>query len=143
MLFYCPLVLLLVFVRVDVTAMARNPSVSLATLFLLALSVCTEATLSYAQEPPPEPPTNSFIICKNQKNVRTIRVEKNTKDGICIAFYTKAGLDKEVGRAQSDVSCLKVIANIKGNLESAGWKCKGHDKVSMTGPPAETSHGTD
>lgn len=75
---------------------------------------------------------NSFIICKNQKNVRTIRVEKDQADNQCVAVYTKAGIDREVGRAQTVNSCFKIIENIKSNLEKADWKCKEHEKVSTT-----------
>lgn len=75
---------------------------------------------------------SQLIMCKNQKNVRTIRVEQDKEDHQCIAVYTKAGIDREVGRAQSLTSCLRIIDNIKGNLEKANWKCKGHDKASMT-----------
>lgn len=76
--------------------------------------------------------SSQFIMCKNQKNVRTIRVEHDKGEDQCVTFYTKAGVDREVGRGQSMVGCLKIIDNIKTNLEKANWKCKGHDKVSMT-----------
>jgi hypothetical protein len=74
----------------------------------------------------------NYILCKNQKTVRTIRIENANSDKKCVAWYTKAGVDKEVCRAQSAANCLKIVDNIKMNLEAANWKCKEVGKVRIT-----------
>jgi hypothetical protein len=75
---------------------------------------------------------NSYVLCRNQKDVRTIRVEKNKSSNIWVAYYTKLGVDKEVARAQTLDSCTKVVENIKDNLTKANWKCKDLQKVSSS-----------
>ncbi len=75
---------------------------------------------------------SSYFLCKNQKTVRTIRIEKDTDENKCVAFYTKAGIDREVGRAQNVSTCEKVVENIKGNLEAANWKCRELGAVRIT-----------
>lgn len=116
----------------------------IATYTTLSVSMVIFSLWAQAQaaieSAPKDHSASQFFLCKNQKNVRTIRVEKSTSaDSQCIAFYTKAGVDREVGRAQSIMSCLKIIDNIKGNLEKANWKCKGHEKVSMTSTQGDSN----
>lgn len=65
-----------------------------------------------------------YVMCKNQNIVRTIRVEREAEEKVCITTYTKNGEDKEVGRVQNSSSCTMFAENIRGNLEKAGWKCR-------------------
>ena len=74
----------------------------------------------------------TYVMCRSNKIVRTIRVERDEKENSCITFYTKAGIDREVGRALKSSSCERIVDNIKGNLESAHWKCREVNRVSMT-----------
>ena len=73
----------------------------------------------------------NYIMCRNQKTVRTIRVEKDDSKE-CVTLYTKAGVDREVGRGQNFNSCTKVAENIRTNLDKAGWKCKEVSNIGMT-----------
>lgn len=66
--------------------------------------------------------TSSYVLCKNKKVVRTIRIQE-IQDG-CVTTYTKAGVDKVVGQGQHLTSCQSFLDNIKGNLEEAAWKCR-------------------
>lgn len=90
------------------------------------LVLCAHAALSG------EKPATTYILCKSQKVVRTIRVEKDPVDRQCVALYTKEGVDSEVGRAQSMASCEKIVDNIKDNLEGANWKCRKFSGVHIT-----------
>jgi hypothetical protein len=63
-----------------------------------------------------------FYICKNQKVVRTLRMDK--KSANCQAIYTKDGVDKVIGSAQKTFSCVEVLDGVKKTLTDAGWKCK-------------------
>lgn len=74
----------------------------------------------------------SYILCKNKKTVRTIRVENDEKANHCVTFYTKDGVDKEVGRAQNANSCVRILSNIKDNLEKANWTCRELESVSIS-----------
>jgi hypothetical protein len=75
------------------------------------------------------------VLCRNKKTVRTLRVEKQ-KDGY-ITLYTKAGVDREVGRGQSLVSNKNILGNIRTNLEGAGWKCQDLQNFSVLESPAQ------
>ncbi len=75
---------------------------------------------------------SSYFLCRNQKTVRTIRIENDQDDKQCVTVYTKAGVDKEVARAQNPNNCQKILENIKTNLEAASWKCKEISDVRVT-----------
>ncbi|MBC7370304.1 MAG: hypothetical protein H7326_01995 [Bdellovibrionaceae bacterium] len=63
------------------------------------------------------------IICKNDKQVRTLRTDKVT-DGGCRAVYTKQGVDQVVGSSIRKNGCETILENIRRNLEGNVWKCK-------------------
>jgi hypothetical protein len=72
-----------------------------------------------------------YVICKNNKTVRTIRIEKSNSAGTCSTTYTKAGIDRIVGSGRSVSGCIKILENVKGNLEEADWRCRVAPKVSI------------
>lgn len=87
--------------------------IALALLFLLPNSfaqAAVEAPLKY-------------VLCKNHKMVRTIRVDKD-EDGSCKTQYTKSGEDRMVGFGVNDSTCTGFLKNIQSNLEQARWDCK-------------------
>jgi hypothetical protein len=83
---------------------------------LIFLGLVFWATSSFAQSK-----NEAFVLCRNKKTVRTIRVEKQNQAFQTI--YTKAGVDKTVGEAQWYESAFTILKNIKTNLEGAGWSC--------------------
>lgn len=85
----------------------------------------------FAEEKP------NFLICRNQNNVRIVKIEKETNGPHCIAKYSKSGNEKEVGRALNGDSCLKIMENIKINLEKSNWKCKETTNVTITSTVGE------
>ena len=62
-----------------------------------------------------------YVICKNQKIVRTIRVE--CQKGECDTIYTKDGTDRVEGSNNNVLGGQKILGNIQANLEKAAWKC--------------------
>lgn len=64
-----------------------------------------------------------FILCKHDKIVRTLRIEK-ADDSRCKAIYTKQGVDQVIGSAQNESSCEGFVAGVKKNLEEASWRCR-------------------
>jgi len=75
---------------------------------------------------------STYVICRNDKLVRTIRVD--LKKGVCKAIYTKNGQDDIVGRSGAPDICYSVVNKIRTNLEKTVWKCKdvNPDRVSFT-----------
>lgn len=68
---------------------------------------------------------NSYVLCKNQKNVRTIRVTNDEKQkGSCVVTYSKAGIDEIVGTNRNLEGCKSVLKGIQNNLEASKWNCR-------------------
>lgn len=84
-------------------------------LATLVLSTAMGTSAFAAQDP-------VFYMCRNKKTVRTIQVKKNGAE--CITTYTKMGVDRDMASGKNYDSCVKVLNNIKENIEKAGWKCK-------------------
>lgn len=64
---------------------------------------------------------SNYYICKNDKIVRTLRVEK--KEGRCRSLYTKRGRVQEIGSGMNFGSCVKIVNDVKKNLTDNGWTC--------------------
>jgi hypothetical protein len=86
-------------------------------------------------------PRPNFVLCRNQKNVRTVNIEMDPSGQRCIAKYSKDGVAKEVGRGLNYESCIKVMENIKVNLEKSNWKCKEitNEIITSTAPAAPSA----
>ena len=80
-----------------------------------------------------EKKARSFVLCKNQKNIRTIRITSDEKehDG-CIITYSKSGIDEIVGGSHSMSSCKTVLKNIQTNLETSHWACRSVESARIT-----------
>lgn len=65
-----------------------------------------------------------YVLCKNQKTVRSLRIRDATSQKGCEVVYTKDGVSRVEGVGQSFEGCLKILENIKSNLEKAWWKCQ-------------------
>lgn len=72
----------------------------------------------------------AFVLCRNKKTVRTIRVEKKNQEFQTI--YTKSGVDKTVGQASGYLSAFTIMKNIEANLKGAGWSCADIEKFEVT-----------
>ncbi len=86
-----------------------------ALTFFLASMASAEQTV--------EVENKSYWICKNQKQVRTIRVHVD-QAGICSTYYSKQGEEKVVGSGRNHDSCQNFLNNIKTNLEKSSWTCR-------------------
>ncbi len=87
--------------------------------------------ISYAEEKPTtvpalaqeeKPITDYFILCKNLKIVRTLRVESTPQK--CTTIYTKLGEDRSIGSSQRPALCRDFAHQVRDTLVNAGWKCK-------------------
>ncbi len=78
----------------------------------------------------------SYWICKNQKDVRTIRVHVGTS-GMCSTYYSKQGTEKVVGSGRNQESCHNFLNNIKTNLEKSNWACRDISTTRITASTEE------
>src|SRR5687768_9089526 len=63
------------------------------------------------------------VMCRNSREVRTLRIEKDPKGG-CITIYTKYGKDQNIGKAQNPQSCVDILKRVETTLTAADWKCR-------------------
>ena len=79
---------------------------------------------------------SAFVLCKNQKNVRTIKIlpdksielEPKTAGAKplngCAVSYSKSGVDEVVGTNKSLDTCKSILKSIQFNLETSKWSCR-------------------
>lgn len=82
----------------------------------------TEAAGAATATPDEEVPKVGYYLCKLGRQVRSLRVE--VKDSGCKAYYTKQGVDQEVGKSGDRDLCYRVTNRIRKNLELGDWKCR-------------------
>ncbi|MGE0634787.1 MAG: hypothetical protein AB7O96_20415 [Pseudobdellovibrionaceae bacterium] len=98
-------------------------------LFFLFLASVGETAESPAAK---NSDVDAYVLCRNEKTVRTIRVNQAKGDG-CVTLYTKAGVDSQVGQARNFNSCRQVLDKIRQNLENHSWACKDVSNASISG----------
>jgi len=84
-----------------------------------------EKTETPSASVPTEPKSTAeyFVICRNLKVVRTLRVEVTPEK--CTAIYTKLGQDRSIGSSQRGTSmCRGFVDQVRDTISKAGWKCK-------------------
>jgi len=86
--------------------------------------------LVWAQGQTVEVENKLYWMCKNRKEVRTIRVQ--IEAGVCSTFYSKAGDEKVVGSGKNHDSCVNFLNNIKTNLEKSNWACRDISATRIT-----------
>lgn len=67
--------------------------------------------------------TERMVICRSTQAVRTLRIEKGSGSH-CQTFYTKAGVDQNIGKSQNVESCMEYLNKVRETLEKAQWACK-------------------
>lgn len=65
----------------------------------------------------------SLILCKQNKMVRTLRVETD-EDQKCRAIYTKQGIDENIGSGSTASGCDGFVEGVRKTLEEAQWNCR-------------------
>lgn len=75
---------------------------------------------------------STFVLCKNQKNVRSIRILPDGTQKNCTITYSKGSEEEVVGENSSMTGCKSILKNIQANLESSKWNCKTFEKASVT-----------
>lgn len=67
--------------------------------------------------------SSSYLLCKNQKIVRTLRIIE-TKDSGCVTKYSKLGVEKTIAQGTVRASCEKIMMDVKNTLERGWFKCR-------------------
>jgi hypothetical protein len=73
----------------------------------------------------------AFVLCKSQKNVRTIRILPEKAES-CTITYSKGGNEEVVGANRSLRTCKSILKSIQTNLESAKWNCRNVETAHLT-----------
>ncbi len=98
------------------------PKIEVKWIFLLLFVMVGFQTQAQTEAPKAEDLEVS-VICRNKKEVRTLRVEKDPA-GKCSTIYTKLGRDQNIGLATNESSCTEILQKVRVNLEAADWKCR-------------------
>jgi hypothetical protein len=100
---------------------------ALATAISFLVSFAVPAHAAVDQKP------SAFVLCKNKKNVRTIRVlpEGRGQDN-CTITYSKGGSEEVVGSNRSLGTCKSILKNIQMNLETSNWNCRSVQSALVT-----------
>ena len=100
------------------------------SLKLIATLICVAVSFGAAAEGAVEVENKAYWLCKNRKEVRTIRVQVD--NGICTTFYSKLGSEKNVGSGKNNESCENFLNNIRTNLEKSNWNCRDISATRIT-----------
>lgn len=104
---------------------------SLNSLFKILFLVSALIAPGFATaESTVEVENKSYWLCKNRKEVRTIRVQID--GAVCTTFYSKLGAEKNVGSGKNHDSCVQFLNNIKTNLEKSNWNCRDISATRIT-----------
>lgn len=90
---------------------------------IVLFSLFAGSGFTWAAEQVVEVQNKTYWLCKNKKEVRTIRVSVNAA-GVCTTYYSKLGEEKVVGSGKNHASCENFLANVKSNLEKSNWNCR-------------------
>lgn len=77
----------------------------------------------------------AFVLCKNEKTVRTLRIEE-LEDARCQAYYTKQGVDQVIGTSQNKTFCEDYVVSVRKKLEDAKWNCRDIKESRVSTIPA-------
>lgn len=88
-----------------------------AIILFLAFVGCSFVVDASVQQKP-----SQFVMCKNQKAVRTIRITPDSSG--CTTTYSKGGVDEIVEDNSQIAKCRDRLKALQENLESSRWSCK-------------------
>lgn len=74
----------------------------------------------------------AFVLCKNKKDVRTIRVTSDSKSANCTTTYSKGGVDEVVGMNRSVDACRSILDSVRSNLENSNYNCRNVSNATTT-----------
>lgn len=76
---------------------------------------------------------STFVLCKNKKDVRTLRIlPESDKPENCKITYSKGGSEETMGSNRSLNSCKSILKSIQANLEASNWSCRSVQTAHVT-----------
>jgi hypothetical protein len=104
-----------------------------AIIIFLAFVGCSFAVDAAVQQKP-----SQFVMCKNQKAVRTIRVTPDSAG--CKTTYSKGGVDTVVENNSKIGACRDRLKSLQEDLQASRWTCKQQKaEVTISGELASTT----
>ncbi len=74
---------------------------------------------------------SAFVLCKNQRNVRTIRILPEEKD-TCSVTVSKGGTEEVIGSKRSIETCRTMLRSVQNTLEDEKWSCRSVRSAQVT-----------
>ena len=99
--------------------------------FLLGVAIAWLLPCHLFAESAPEVANKAYWLCKNRRDVRTIRIQVSAQ-GVCSTIYSKEGSEKLVGSGKSQESCVNFLNNVKANLEKSNYTCRDIGDTKIT-----------
>ncbi len=101
-----------------------------AIIVFLAFVGCSFVVDASIQQKP-----SQFVMCKNQKAVRTIRITPDQEG--CKTTYSKGGVDEVVENNSQIGKCKDRLKSLQENLQASNWTCKQkRSEVTISGEVA-------
>lgn len=108
--------------------MIRFSKVVLLASFLFLTVTSLSAAKAVVEEK-----ASTFVLCKNKKDVRTLRIlPESDKPEHCRITYSKGSVEQTMGANRSLNSCKSILKSIQGNLEAANWSCRSVQTAHVT-----------
>lgn len=73
---------------------------------------------------------SQFVMCKNQRAVRTIRITPDETG--CKTTYSKGGVDEVVEDNSKISKCRDRLKALQESLQASRWNCKSAQKAEIT-----------
>ena len=101
--------------------------------FMIAISAVAVSFAVSQAKASVDQKASAFVLCKNKKDVRTIRVlPDGQKADNCTITYTKGSVEEVVGSNRSMTTCKSILKNIQFNLEASKWSCRNVRMAEVT-----------
>ncbi len=108
-------------------ARRQSPILILLLSLILLMLAGSDAFASLDQK------ATAFVLCKNRKDVRTIRIiADGEKQDSCTITYSKGQNEQVVGNNRSVNSCRSILKGIQHNLETSHWSCRSVQSAMVT-----------
>lgn len=96
-----------------------------AIILFLAFVGCSFVVDASVQEK-----ASQFVMCKNQKAVRTIRITPDESG--CKTTYSKGGVDEVIEDNSKVAKCRERLKALQDSLQASRWTCKSAQKAEIT-----------
>jgi hypothetical protein len=105
----------------------------LTAAFFVMAGIMTMTMTSQVAFASQDQKATAFVLCKNRKDVRTIRIiSEGDKQDNCTITYSKGRVEQVMGNNRSVSSCKSIMRGIQHNLEASHWSCRTVQSAMVT-----------